>query len=138
MREFFLDMTPPTVTHQQKKVAIIDGRPRFYEPKRLKVARELLALKLRPYRPKEPYGFGIRLTVRWQFPRGRRRPGYKITRPDTDNLQKLLKDVMTQVGFWKDDALVAVEHVEKTWSDRPGIYVEIEELEGWRYEPDTE
>lgn len=29
---------------------------------------------------------------------------------------------MTAVGFWKDDALVAVEHVEKVWSDRPGIY----------------
>ena len=36
---------------------------------------------------------------------------------------------MTQVGFWKDDALVAVEHVEKLWSDRAGIYVKIEELE---------
>lgn len=36
---------------------------------------------------------------------------------------------MTKVGFWKDDALVAVEHVEKAWSDRPGIYVEIEGLE---------
>lgn len=50
------------------------------------------------------------------------------TRPDTDNLQKLLKDVLTGLGFWKDDALVAVEHVDKRWADRPGIYIKIEPL----------
>ena len=42
----------------------------------------------------------------------------------------LLKDCMTQTGFWKDDALVASEIVEKFWSDIPGIYIHIEELEG--------
>lgn len=129
MTEFFLDIVPPTVTHQQKKVTVVNGRPRLYEPPRLKAARERLALLLKSHRPREPYTCGLELTVRWQFPRGRHKPGYRITRPDTDNLQKLLKDVMTGVGFWKDDALVAVEHVEKLWSDRPGIYIKIEELE---------
>ena len=52
------------------------------------------------------------------------------TKPDTDNLQKLLKDCMTQVGFWKDDAQVVSEKVQKRWSDEPtGIYIEIKELE---------
>lgn len=126
--EFFLDMIPPTVTHQQKKVAMTAGRPMFYEPPRLAAARELLTLRLLPHRPQEPCRQGVKLTVRWQFPRGRRRAGYRITRPDTDNLQKLLKDCMTAAGFWKDDALVAVEHVEKLWSDEPGIYIRIEAL----------
>ena len=53
---------------------------------------------------------------------------YRITKPDTDNLQKLLKDCMTRVGFWEDDALVASEIVEKFWSQVPGIYIRIEEL----------
>ena len=129
MTEFFLDITPPTVTHQQKKVTVVNGCPRFYEPPRLKAARERLALLLKPHRPREPYACSLELTVRWQFPCGRHKPGYRITRPDTDNLQKLLKDVMTGVGFWKDDALVAVEHVEKVWSDRAGIYIRVRELE---------
>ena len=30
----------------------------------------------------------------------------EVTKPDTDNLQKLLKDCMTKCGFWKDDAQV--------------------------------
>ena len=64
------------------------------------------------------------------FPRGRYRDGqYKTTRPDTDNLQKLLKDCMSDTGFWKDDALVASEIVEKFWAERPGIYIRVEELQ---------
>ena len=50
------------------------------------------------------------------------------TKPDTDNLQKLLKDVMTDLGFWKDDALVASEIVEKFWAERPGIFIYVETL----------
>lgn len=54
---------------------------------------------------------------------------YKLTRPDTDNLQKLLKDCMTDMGFWTDDSLVCSEIVEKFWADTPGIYVKIEVLD---------
>ena len=63
------------------------------------------------------------------FPRGRHLDGeYKITKPDTDNLQKLLKDCMTSVKFWSDDAQVASEVVEKFWADIPGIYIRVTEL----------
>ncbi len=54
---------------------------------------------------------------------------------DTDNLQKMLKDCMTEVGFWNDDAQVVVEHVEKLWSDEPtGIAIEIEVLDKFKEE----
>ena len=69
------------------------------------------------------------LTTKWCFPNGRHADGeYRTSKPDTDNLQKLLKDVMTQQGFWKDDALVASEITEKFWAKIPGIYIRIEEL----------
>ncbi len=126
--EFFLSIVPPTVTHQQKKAAVIGGKPRFYEPPRLAAARQLLTLSLLPHRPKEPCTGPVRLSVRWCFPKGRHKEGWKTTRPDTDNLQKLLKDCMTGVGFWKDDALVCVEHVEKVWSGKPGIIIRVEGL----------
>ena len=38
---------------------------------------------------------------------------------------KLFKDCMTKVGFWKDDAQVASEIIEKRFCDTPGIFVEI-------------
>ena len=67
---------------------------------------------------------------RWCFPKGRHRDGeYRVTRPDTDNLQKLLKDCMTQAGFWKDDAQVASELCEKFWAETPGIYIRISRWE---------
>lgn len=130
MTEFFLKLVPPTVTAQMHKVAMRGGKPVFYDPPALESARELLTVMLKRYRPKKPYSGGVRLTVRWMFPRGRHRDGeWRITRPDTDNLQKLLKDCMTRCGFWKDDALVASETVEKLWAEAPGIYIRIEELE---------
>ncbi len=35
---------------------------------------------------------------------------------------------MTEVGFWKDDAQVAVEITEKLYGGRPGIFVSVCEL----------
>ncbi len=129
MAEFFLPIPPPRVTHQQKKVAVVHGRPRFYEPRRLQEARRTLMLALAPYRPKEPLMGPVALCVRWQFPRGRHKDmEYKVTRPDTDNLQKLLKDCMTDTGFWLDDAQVVWEQVEKVWSAVPGIYGTVREI----------
>ncbi len=53
---------------------------------------------------------------------------YKTSKPDTDNLVKLLKDVMTELHFWKDDAQVASEITEKFWSIFLGFYVKVESL----------
>ena len=36
---------------------------------------------------------------------------------------------MTNVGFWRDDAQVASEIVEKFWAELPGIYIRAEELQ---------
>lgn len=127
--EFFMPMIPPTVTHQEKKVHVVDGRPVFYEPSELKAARQKLVAHLGQHVPKEPYYCGIRLIVKWCFPKGKNKDGaYKTTKPDTDNLQKLLKDCMTLVGYWEDDALVVSEIVEKFWAEVPGIYIRIEEV----------
>ena len=128
--EFFTHIIPPTKTHQEKKVHIVKGKPVFYEPAELREVR----LKLRAYlslnKPEKRLSGALRLIVKWLFPiKGKHTNGeYKITRPDTDNLIKLLKDVMTEVGFWNDDAQVASEINEKFYADIPGIYIRIEEI----------
>lgn len=127
--EFFVAIIPPTVTHQEKKVSVIKGKPVFYEPPNLKDARLKLMSHLARFVPSKKYIGGVRLIVKWCFPRKSHRDGeYKITKPDTDNLQKLLKDVMTKLGYWADDNLVASEIVEKFWAEKPGIYIRIEDL----------
>lgn len=129
MIEFFLGMEPPTATAQEHKVAVIKGKPVFYDPPEVNKARMKLTAHLAKYRPAKKYESGVRLVTKWCFPRGRHKDGeYRTTKPDTDNLQKLLKDCMTLCGFWEDDALVASEIVEKFWAEIPGIYIRIEEL----------
>ncbi|MBQ3006776.1 MAG: RusA family crossover junction endodeoxyribonuclease [Clostridia bacterium] len=128
--EFFMSIKPPTVTQQEHQVTVINGKPRFYDPPELQAARAKLTAHLSRHMLKEPYRCGVRLITKWLFPKGKHADGeYKITKPDTDNLQKLLKDCMTSCGFWKDDALVASEITEKFWAATPGIYIRIEELE---------
>jgi Holliday junction resolvase RusA-like endonuclease len=124
-------MKTPTVTHQEKDWTVRDGKPVPYEPSELKAARLKLKSHLARHVPAEKYPGAVRLVTKWCFPlTGKHRDGeYKTSRPDTDNLQKLLKDVMTDLGYWKDDAQVASEITEKFWAKIPGIYIAIEELE---------
>ena len=130
MTEFFIPMNPPTVTAQERKVTIRNGKPHFYDPPEVVSAKAKLISYLAGYRPEAPYEAAIMLAVKWCFPiTGKHHDGeYRATKPDTDNLQKMLKDVMTDLHFWKDDALVSMEVVEKFWAERPGLYVAIEEL----------
>lgn len=130
--EFFLPMIPPTKTHQEKKVTVKNGKPKFYEPTELKAVRAKFEAHLAQHIPNQKYVGAVRLITKWCFPitaTGKHANGeYKITKPDTDNMIKLLKDCMTKLGFWKDDAQVASEITEKFWSDIPGIYIVIESL----------
>lgn len=129
--EFFVAIKPPTVTHQEKQVRVVNGKPIFYEPHNLKAARAKLMAHLGKHVPDKIYAKAIRVIVKWCFPiTGNRKNGqWKTTKPDTHNLNKLLFDVMTDLDFWKDDALVTSEIIEKFWAKIPGIYIKIEELE---------
>ena len=127
--QFFLPMIPPTVTHQEKGIRVVAGKPVVYEKTEVAAARSKLQALLAQHRPIEPMQGALQLLVKWCFPRGKHPNGqYKTTKPDTDNLNKLLKDVMTDLRFWKDDAQVACEVIEKFWAETPGIYIRIEAL----------
>lgn len=129
--EFFLPMAPPTKTHQEKQVRVVNGKPVLYEPAELKAVRTKLEAHLAKHIPEEKYTGPVRLMTKWCFPiTGKHRDGqFKTTKPDTDNMVKTLKDVMTKLGYWGDDSLVASEIIEKFWAAVPGIYIRIEELE---------
>lgn len=129
--QFFLDIDPPTATAQEQKTTIRGGVVRKYDPPKAKAAKALLTQALRPYAPEIPADGPLALIVEWRFPRGtsHKRDKWKITRPDTDNLQKALKDIMTRLGFWVDDSRVCFEHVKKIYADHPGIMITVTRLE---------
>ena len=128
---FFVPGQPPRATAQEKKVTVIHGRPKYYEPEKVKTAKAYLISGIAPYRPQKPLQGALSLKTCWMFQtKSARQNGlWKVTRPDTDNLVKMLKDCMTQCGFWEDDAQVCWETIEKRWSMEPGISIEIERLE---------
>lgn len=127
---FFLPMIPPTVTHQEKKIRVLNGKPVVYEPSDLKAARAKLTGLVAKYAPEHPLAGPLQLVTKWIWPA--RHPllvyEWKTSKPDTDNLIKLLKDCMTAAHYWNDDAQVASEITEKFYGQQPGIYVMIEEL----------
>lgn len=130
--EFTLNIEPPTVTAQERKVRIVKGHPMFYDTPRLREARALLIRALQDYAPNEPLTGAVRLDVLWKFKHGKSHKDneWRITRPDTDNLEKLLKDCMSYVGYWNDDAQVCIETIQKRWDNDCGIRIKVETIGG--------
>lgn len=126
MIEFFMPMIPPTTTAQQHKIS----KGKFYDPPELKAAKMKLRDHLIPHRPDKPFDGALRLVVKWCFPiTGKHQDGeYKYTKPDTDDLNKALKDIMEDLGFYVNDSRVASEIIEKFWAKIPGIYIRLEKL----------
>lgn len=129
--EFGFDIELSSKTYQSgKRVTCKHGYPVFYEDSELKALRETYTWLLKKYKPRQPFIGAVRLTVKYGFPmiKGKYHGAPKTTKPDTDNLQKLIKDCMTEVGFWKDDAQVYSETIEKYYSNHSGIRIILEEV----------
>lgn len=133
---FRINCIPPKTTAQQKGAMVIGGRVRFYTKAKVRHAENLLASLLMPYRPTVPFSRPVALSVVWTFPWRKSekksvvRSGIPIphtSRPDLDNLEKALLDVMTSLGFWTDDSLVFRKWTAKHWGPDPGISVQIVE-----------
>lgn len=127
--DFFVEGDPPTATAQQRKTNMRGFLPAYYDPDNLVYARQLLTLWMRQHRPPRPLEGPVLLVAHWMFRARSHRPNtWRDTRPDTDNLQKMLKDVLTREGFWRDDAQVVAEIPLKSWQKVPGIRLQAMEL----------
>lgn len=135
--QFFIPLEKiPTATAQEKRIAVKNGKPVVYMDNRLKAVKQLYLAQLMGMQPPQPLAGPIRLHIRWCF--ATNKPSLygapKVTKPDTDNMIKLFKDCMTEVGFWKDDAQVFREINEKMWGPICGIWVNVIEVKEGRNE----
>ncbi|WP_057871096.1 RusA family crossover junction endodeoxyribonuclease [Liquorilactobacillus ghanensis] len=129
--QFFVPMKKiPTVTHQEKQVSVVKGKPVFYEPAELRNARQLYMDMFGQYTPEQKMPGKVRMTIKYCFPlKGKHGDGeYKDTKPDLDNMTKLVQDCLTKLGFWKDDRYVVSLIAEKFWAQMPGIFIRIEDV----------
>ena len=129
-----LDCIPPTATAQQKGAFVCGGRIRFYTKRKVRQSENFLAALLSMHVPDVPFSGPVSLKVRWTFPyrKSERRsvvnagiPVPHNVRPDLDNLEKNLLDVLTRLNFWTDDSLVTEKFTSKWWGPKPGIDIEI-------------
>ena len=133
--EFFLPMEKiPTATHQEKRILPKrrkNGSAIVYEGDELKAARAKFMAYLAGHKPEAPISGPVGLLVLWNFPiTAKHKDGeWKISKPDTDNLLKLLKDCMTELGYWMDDAQVCYEVSMKKYAEISGVYISVQNLE---------
>lgn len=131
MMQFFIPLRKiPSVTQQEHKISNRGGRPRIYEPAELKAARQLFRDHLAKHRPEAPLEGPVELYVVWCYPATKTHHAgtWKTTKPDTDNLIKLVKDEMTRLGFWLDDAQVCMELNAKCYDRISGVSFRIQSM----------
>lgn len=149
--EAFIDCHPPTATAQHKSAVARDAgfklskrgrlvakhKISFFETGDVKDARTQLTEHFTRHAPPTPLAGPLKLTITWTFywnkgQEKKRKKGElpiwipKVTTPDGDNLAKMIKDVLTKLGYWMDDAHVSAEYFRRGHGDRPGIHLRVE------------
>ena len=130
---FWAPCEPPVTTAQQKGVVVINGKPHFFQKKKVARAANILTWALKRWRPAQPLDqpLSVRMVIVYPWPksvpkhlRATIQPHAKC-RPDVDNAFKLIGDVMTDLGYWRDDGLIYDLHVTKLIGPNTGIGVRI-------------
>lgn len=130
---FFLKTSNiPTGTAQQRKFAKVHGVTRTYPSDSYVAAKRILTKLLLMHKPKYKIEGPVYLSVAYQYESSAKKKigTFKTTRPDSDNLIKVLKDRMTELGWWNDDSQVCVEEVSRYYvaKGEGGIKITVGEI----------
>ena len=139
MIDFFIPhIARPKQGDRVRVVAPKKGKPfaAHYTPKDVKENAAVLAALMRPFVPAKPLEGPLSLALvfvfSWRKSESKKNIAmgsrWKDTKPDCDNLQKNICDVMERMGFYVNDSQLADVHVRKLWADSPGVDVSLREL----------
>lgn len=117
---FPLDYIPRT-TAQQKGYNRRTGR--YFTKDKVKEVADLYDFMLTTHRPPQPLTGAVRVKVQFFYPakKPHKHGEPKATRPDADNMVKLLFDRATACGYWSDDGQIADLRIIKAYADIGGI-----------------
>lgn len=129
--EFVIPGEP--VAKGRPRISSRRGRVRAYTPAKTRAAETSLAFLAKAHRPKEPIPGPVDLTVTFILPIPASWPRKKraaatlaphTSKPDLDNLVKLVKDSLTGI-FWLDDKQVCRVTASKIYGPTPRTVVVI-------------
>lgn len=121
---FFHECNPPTSTAQQRQF-FKKGNALTPAAKKASATWQAIVEQHKPDKPLQG-PLEVRLLVSW-FKKGLSEGEPRITKPDVDNLAKLILDAMTKAGYWLDDNQVCDLRVTKYNSPIGGLAVTVEE-----------
>ncbi|MBQ7649587.1 MAG: RusA family crossover junction endodeoxyribonuclease [Victivallales bacterium] len=112
--EFREEFDIPNSTPQQRKL----GGKNTHPTAGLRYARAAWQALLERHRPPKPMDKSVMLhvTLNYHTADTRRDGQPKTTRPDGDNILKIIKDAATRAGWWRDDAIVFLEFILRRWT----------------------
>lgn len=121
------------------RIAVRGKFARMYSPKETVVAENLIrAAAFEAMQGREPMAGACAMTIVAYYPWPKSTPkkrmaavdgAWKTTKPDSDNITKLVKDALNGVVY-VDDAQVATETTTKILDNRPVLRVIVRSLDG--------
>jgi len=144
--KFFIRCKPPTTTgNSNKKVGRNreTGKAIQYTSSKAKDVEDFIWAMLLQHRPKQQLEGPLRVKLAYISPyikvdqsskkkveELKRNPAlWNTSKPDIDNILKILFDQMTNMNFWQDDRKICDLHVLKIKGKETGIFAEAEEIE---------
>lgn len=134
--EYFLPLDPQGLpTAQQKGAMFRNGHIIFYEKSKVTSARKaIVGLLLGKFKGNRIEHHAYSVTIVYVYrPASIRKKDFgqpKVTRPDVDNLTKLVLDAITDSHIaWEDDGQVSTLLLRKRYADAdeaPFVYIRIE------------
>jgi len=92
-------------------------------------------LKIKKYKPSIPFAGPTEVIIEFYYPWNKttakkylNTEEWKITRPDLDNMEKVVLDSLTSEGFIVDDSIICLKTTLKKHSNFPRIIVKIREI----------
>ncbi|NLX97582.1 MAG: RusA family crossover junction endodeoxyribonuclease [Rhodopirellula sp.] len=115
------------------------GQARVYEAGTAEAWKGAVALAAKPHLPKTPLTGPLMVSLIFCMPRPKSHyrtgkysgevkpdaPDWHTCKPDRDNLEKAVLDVLTRIGMWKDDGQVCDGSVTKIYGFPPGLLITI-------------
>lgn len=132
-------MIPTKATHQSSLRIMKSKSGRMFVGKFAKSSINAwikeFELHILKHKPTNPWDGPVSVYIEFRFPWNKSAPKkylnreeWKTTRPDLDNMEKVILDSLTRTGFIVDDSIICYKTTSKKHSNNPGITIKLTQI----------